>query len=224
MPALILLVASDMKVLRRAENLLSEAGFLVATAATFEHATVLLTSLNPDLLVAEVRLGPFNGMHLAVRSRIDHPMLPVIITHATPDAVLETEARRHGAIFIVRPLDNPEFLPRVKEAIADHGRRRPTIRRWPRKRIAGVVVAELAEEPARLCNASYGGLKLAFGEERSLPEVFDLTIADAGLTVKVRTVWTSRSPNRTEYWCGAEVLDDAGPSETSQWRGFVDAM
>src|SRR5206468_235239 len=106
-----LLVATDTKLLRRTEDLLSEAGYLVATAATFEHGTVLLTSLNPDLLVAEVRLGPFNGMHLAIRSRIDHPLLPVIITNATPDAVLETEARRHGAIFMVTPLTNPEFLP-----------------------------------------------------------------------------------------------------------------
>jgi DNA-binding response OmpR family regulator len=223
MPALILLVAPEMKVLRRTEGLLSEAGFLVATATTFEHATVLLASLNPDLLVAEVRLGAFNGLHLAVRSRIDHPQVPVIITHATPDVVLETEARRHGAIFMVTPLDNPEFLPRVKEAIEDRRRRQPTIRRWPRKRIAGVVAAELAEEPVRLCNASYGGLKLASGEERSRPEVFVLTVGGAGLSVKVRTVWTSRSPGLNEYWCGAEVVDD-GPSETSQWRGFVDKI
>jgi DNA-binding response OmpR family regulator len=223
MPALILLVAPEMKVLRRTEGLLSEAGFLVATAATFEHATVLLASLNPDLLIAEVRLGAFNGLHLAVRCRIDHPLVPVIITHATPDVVLETEARRHGAIFMVTPLDNPEFLPRVKEAIEDRRRRQPTIRRWPRKRIAGVVAAELAEEPVRLCNASYGGLKLASGEERSRPAVFLLTVAGAGLTVKVRPVWTSRSPALDEYWCGAEVVDDS-PSETSQWRGFVDAI
>jgi DNA-binding response OmpR family regulator len=223
MPALILFVATELKVLRQTENLLSEAGYLVATAASFEHATVLLASLNPDLLIAEVRLGPFNGMHLAVRSRIDHPLLPVIITHATPDVVLETEARRHGAIFMVTPLENPEFLPRVKAAIEDRGRRQPTIRRWPRKRIAGVMEAELADEPVRLCNASYGGLRLAFGEEPSLPEVFDVTVARAGLTLKVRAVWTARSPTRNEYWCGAEVMD-AGPAETSQWRAFVDAL
>jgi DNA-binding response OmpR family regulator len=223
MPALILLVATDIKILRRTEDLLSDAGYLVATAATFEHATVLLTSLNPDLLVSEVRLGPFNGMHLAVRSRIDHPLLPVIITHATPDVVLETEARRHGAIFVVTPLDNPAFLPRVKEAIEDRGRRQPTIRRWPRKRIPGVVEAEVAKEPARLCNVSYGGLKLAFREARSLPDIFDVTVTAAGLTIKARPVWTAHSSTVDEYWCGAEVVD-ADPSQTSQWRGFVDTL
>jgi DNA-binding response OmpR family regulator len=223
MPALILLVATDTKVLHRTEGLLSETGYLVATAATFEQAKVLLNSLNPDLLVAEVRLGAFNGMHLAARSRVDHPLLPVIITHQTPDLVLENEARRHGAIFMVKPLENPEFLPRVKEAIEDHGRRQPTIRRWPRKRIAGVVEAEFATEPVRICNVSYSGFKLAFGHQRNLPEVFDLTVPGAGLTLKARTVWTSRSPIRDEYWCGAEVVD-AGPPETSQWRDFVDAI
>jgi DNA-binding response OmpR family regulator len=222
MPALILLVANDTKVLYWIDHLLSDAGYLVATATTFDHAKSLLNSLNPDLLVAEVRLGAFNGMHLAVRSRIDHPLLPVIITHPKPDEVLENEAKRHGAIFMVKPLENPAFLPRVKEAVEDYGRRQPVIRRWPRKRVAGVVEAEFGTDPVRICNVSYGGLKLAFDEERTLPEVFDLTVPGTAITVKARWVWTSHSPACDEYWCGAEVVD-ASPPQTSLWRDFVDA-
>ena len=222
MPALILLVATDTKVLQRTEELLSATGYLVAPATTFEHAKVLLNSLSPDLLIAEVRLDAFNGLHLAVRSRIDHPLLPVIITHASPDVVLENEAKRQGASFIVKPLENPEFLRRVAEAIEEHARRQPTIRQWPRKRVAGVVEAEFAAEPARICNVSYGGLRLAFDTERSLPEVIELTVTRAGLTVKARPVWTSQSPTSGEYLCGAAVVD-AGTSEMSGWRDFVDA-
>jgi hypothetical protein len=50
-----------------------------------------------------------------------------------------------------------------------------------------------------------------------------LTLAGTGLTVKARTVWTSPATTLNEYWCGAEV-SDADPSESSQWRSFVDAL
>jgi DNA-binding response OmpR family regulator len=222
MPALILLVATDKVVLHRTEDLLSEAGYLVAAVNTFGRAKVLLDSVSPDLLIADVRLESFNGLHLAVRSRIDHPLLPVLITHAAPDAVLENEATRQGATFVVKPLENPEFLPLVKAALEQHGRRQPTIRRWRRKRVASVVEAELAAAPARICDVSYGGLRLAFGDERRLPEVFEVTVPQVGLTVKARSVWTFRSSTSGEFWCGAEVLD-AGASEASGWRDFVDA-
>ena len=222
MPALILLVATDKTVLQRTDNLLSEAGYLVAAVNTFERAKVLLDSLHPDLLVADVRLGAFNGLHLAVRSRIAHPLLPVIITHASPDPVIENEAKRQGAAFIVKPLENPEFVRRVKAALEQYGRRQPKIRRWPRKRVAAVVEAEFAASPARICDVSYGGLRLAFGDERRLPEVFKVTVPHAGLTVKARSVWTFRSPTSDEFWCGAEVLDADAPEMTG-WRHFVDA-
>ncbi len=222
MPALILLVATDKMVLQRTEDLLSEAGYLVAAVNTFERAKVLLDSVSPDLLIADVRLDAFSGLHIAVRSRIDHPLLPVIITHASPDPVLENEATRQGATFIVKPLENPEFVRRVKAAIEQHGRRQPTIRRWPRKRVARAVEAELAASPARICDVSYGGLRLAFDDERRLPEVFEVTVPQVGLTVNARPVWTSRSPTSDEFWCGAEVLD-AGATEASSWRDFVDA-
>jgi DNA-binding response OmpR family regulator len=222
MPALILLVATDKVVLHRTEDVLSEAGYLVAAVNTFERAKMLLDSVSPDLLIADVRLDAFNGLHLAVRSRIDHPLLPVIITHAAPDTVLENEAIRQGASFIVQPLENPEFLPRVEAALELHGRQQPTIRRWPRKRVGGVVEAELAAASVRICDVSYGGLRIAFGDERSLPEVFDVTVPQVGVTVKARSVWSFRSPTTDEFWCGAEVLDTGAP-EMSDWRDFVDA-
>lgn len=222
MPALILLVAADPKALHRIELLLSAGGYLVAAARTFEQAKALLDSVSPDLLIADVRLDAFNGLHLAVRSRVDHPLLPVIITHASPDAVLESEARRQGALFIVGPLNNPEFLPRVAVALQRRGRMQTPIRRWPRKHIGGDVPGALATSAVRICDVSYGGLKFAFGDERRLPAVFEVTMSQGGLTVKARSVWSFRSPTADEFWCGAEVVgaDDAG---TSRWREFVDA-
>src|SRR3954471_3933353 len=117
MPALILLVESDRTLLRRIEALLSNDGHLVAGVSTYHEAKNLMESVSPDMLIVGVRLDAFNGMHLAVRCRREYPLPPVMITSRTPDAVVEAEAKSIGAMFVVGPLDNPEFLPRVAAAL-----------------------------------------------------------------------------------------------------------
>src|SRR5262245_53726421 len=127
MSALILLVESDRAVLERTEALLSSAGHLVAAVSTYHDARHLMDSVSPDLLVVGVRLDAFNGMHLAVRCRRKYPLPPVMITSPGPDAVVEMEAERIGAKFLVDPANNPAFLPRIAAALAEHRRTEPTI-------------------------------------------------------------------------------------------------
>src|SRR4029077_11600744 len=103
MPALILLVSSDPPVRHRTDVLLSEAGHLVASASSLQQAKRLLDTVYPDLVIADVRLDAFNGLHIALRCRTDHPLLPVIITHNVADPILQAEAQRLGAAFIVKP-------------------------------------------------------------------------------------------------------------------------
>jgi DNA-binding NtrC family response regulator len=116
--SLVVLVHTDPGVLHRAEALLYEAGYAVVSAASFHAARKVLDSVEADLLIADVRLDDFNGLHLAILSRLEHPRTPVIITHTGPDAMLELEARRCDAAFVVNPLDNPDFLPSVRSALA----------------------------------------------------------------------------------------------------------
>jgi DNA-binding response OmpR family regulator len=222
MPALILLVATDAKVLRRTETHLSEAGYLVAAVSSFQRAKSLLDSVRPDLLITDVGLDAYKGLHLAVRSRIDYPLLPVIITHPVPDPALESDAVRYGASFIVNPLENPEFMRCIKTAVEQHSRHRPAIRRWQRKQVAGVLEAALAAAPARIYDVSYGGLRLSLGGEQPIPDVFEVTVPGAGVTVTARSVWTYQSPTTNEFLCGAEVVDTGTPDMTG-WRDLVDA-
>jgi DNA-binding response OmpR family regulator len=222
MSALILLVESDRTVLRRTEAMLSNAGHLVAAVTSYHEARHLMDSVSPDMLIVAVRLDAFNGMHLAVRCRREYPLPPVMITSPVPDTVVQMEAERIGAIFMVDPLNNLTFLPRVAAALEQHRRTQPLIRRWPRKQVPGMLEAELAEAPARVFDLSYGGLRLAFDEQRTLPKEFDVTLRDHGVTVKARPVWTYVSPSTNEFWCGAELVDDEEPV-TSGWRAIVDA-
>jgi DNA-binding response OmpR family regulator len=222
MPAIILLVESDRAVLRGTEALLSNAGHLVAAVPTYHEAKHLMDSVTPDMLIVGVRLEAFNGMHLAVRCRREYPLPPVMITSPAPDAVVEIEADRIGAMFLVDPLNNAAFLPRVAAALEKHRRTQPVIRRWPRKQVPGMLEAMLEKAPARVFDVSYGGLRLAFDEQRKLPDQFDVMLRDRGVTVKARPVWTYVSPSTHEFWCGAEVVDDGAPIATD-WRALVDA-
>lgn len=221
MAPLILLVATDLTARRRLDHLLSDAGYLVAASSSFYHAKQLLDSVSPDLVVADVRLDAFNGLHLAVRCRASHPLLPVIITHDVADKLLAAEAERLGAAFAVDPLNDATFLPRVAAILDAYRQQQPPIRRWRRKPVDRVIEAELGTAPARVCDVSYGGLRLAFGNEPPLADVVDVTVPGAGITVRGRPVWQFRSPTTDEFWCGVELVDADRPAMTV-WRDFVD--
>ena len=95
-----------------------DAGCAVVSASSFHAARKALDCVEPDLLIADVRLDDFNGLHLAILSRMERPRTPIIITHACPDSILENEAKRCEAAFVVDPLANPDFLPSVRSALS----------------------------------------------------------------------------------------------------------
>src|SRR5256885_7883353 len=103
MPALIVLVDVDRTRRQRLDRLLSERGYLVATAHSFHRAKDLLDSVNPDLLISAIRLDAFNGLQLAARTRFGHPKLPIILTDTSLDPMIEAEARRQGSTLVVNP-------------------------------------------------------------------------------------------------------------------------
>ena len=220
MAALVILVNADPDVLWRTDALLSADGHLVAAVSSLAEAKKLLESVTPDVLVADVRLGAYNGLQLAIRSRLDHPNLPVIITNEWPDATFEAEAKRQGAIFVAAPLDNPDFLRIVRNAIAQSRRTQPAIRRWLRKPVPGTMHVNAGDALAQIVDMSHGGVKLAFSQQADIPDVFDITLPQMGITVKAHRVWTGRSFTSNEQLCGAELDEIATPS----WRQFVDSL
>ena len=97
--------------------LLNSAGYRVVAAASFEEAKQLISNQAPDLLVTGLRLGPYNGIHLILRSRIEHPAMAAIVTSRYADVVLEAEARRQHADFVVRPIADGAMLEAVGRSL-----------------------------------------------------------------------------------------------------------
>ncbi len=220
MSALIILVSGHPRTLRLTEALLSERGHLVAALPSSAEADVLLDSVTPDLLIADLRNGDYADLQIAIRSRIDHPDVPVIVTAAEPDEVAEAEARRFGASYLLAPLANPEFLPAVTAAIEKRRRAQPPVRRWFRAPAPRDVEVTAAAGRARIVDMSYGGVRLAFHAPCEIPATFDIAIPRAGVAVKAQRVWTAPSASGEHFWCGAAVVDGLD----AQWRQFINSL
>jgi len=227
MPALILLVNGDKKELHQIESVLIAAGCLVVGASSLRRAARLLNSVIPNLLIAKTRLrnvADVEGLHLAGLGRRDHPNLPVIITHGSPDPDLEREATSRGMAFIVNPLGNPTFLELVAAVL---GERRPPhamVRQWPRKRVVAPVPARVDTAPAQLIDVSYEGLRLELEDPgETTATVFDVALPDAGVNLTTKRVWRSRASDTEEYWWGMTIVD-VNPALAERWRQFVDSI
>ena len=114
----VLVVDSDPRALTRTVRLLKRAGYQTTGTLTFAEAKQLLAANSPDLLIADVRLGAFNGLQLVLRRRVDHPESASIVTHVYAHPVLEREARRLNAPVLLKPLNATKLLALVGQMLA----------------------------------------------------------------------------------------------------------
>jgi two-component system response regulator RegA len=115
----ILVVDVDLRNLYELSYTLREAGYRVLQAASFHAAKRLALTEKIRCLIADVRLGEFNGLQLLLRAREREPGLLGIITSAFPDNVLEAEARRFGGVFMLKPVDGRQLLDAISKHAAD---------------------------------------------------------------------------------------------------------
>jgi len=114
----VLVVDSDPSDLSSTVAVLEAAGYRVASAAAFDEAKQLLASESPDLLITGLRLGPYNGLHLILRSRLDHPEMAAIVTTHFSDPVLQAEAERQHAGFLLRPVPDRDLLDAISRSLS----------------------------------------------------------------------------------------------------------
>ena len=71
-------------------------GYCVTCVSTFAAARLYL-QMNPSLVITELKLGAYNGLHLAVRA--NSTQIPVLVL-GDRDAFFEHEARQLGTTYI----------------------------------------------------------------------------------------------------------------------------
>ncbi len=109
----VVVVSVDWAMSIQVEQALRGIGCSFATIASFEAARAWIRTGGTSIVVSDVRLGDFNGLHLAwLRHALD-PASPCIITHNVFDPVLDAEARRAGASYLVMPTEESRLTSTI---------------------------------------------------------------------------------------------------------------
>jgi DNA-binding NtrC family response regulator len=114
----ILIVSNDRDGLGPMLGILNDAGYQASAASTFEQAREELAGAPPDLVIADERLGAFNGLHVLLAARASRPGIGAIITTPVPNRALEADARLLNVDCFVRPQHAVDWLGPVTRALA----------------------------------------------------------------------------------------------------------
>jgi len=114
----VLVVDDSSDVLIMMTALLRSAGYRVLAASTLGEGRRLARQENPDVIVVDIRLGPYNGLELAVVEHVDHPLRPLIVMSGHFDPVLKADAARLGATYLEKPFDGEELLRLIECKLA----------------------------------------------------------------------------------------------------------
>lgn len=242
----VLIVEDNDATLTGLSELLKRAGYNTYATRSFEEGARTMREEAPDVLLADIRLGPFNGLQLLVTSPT---RVPTIIMTGYPDPVLEADAVHLGAQFILKPVAPAALLAMVEAQLANKPATEPSNRRWARKRPSNDLLARVIEhrehrhdsehhaheaggEPARedgdlaaqIVDLSYGGMRLSLttATDQAPCPSFRVCLPEAELSVQVGLVWSNQMSDG-RWLCGA-ALDDADPDHTRAWCGLVDRL
>ena len=109
-PSSVLLVAPTPQLAAALMGWLSEAGCEVVLVTSFAAGKSRLED-RPSLLISEVRLGDFNGLHLALRARSGG--IPSIVI-GSADLVLQREAERLTVGYLTHQLDRAQLMSAIE--------------------------------------------------------------------------------------------------------------
>jgi DNA-binding response OmpR family regulator len=115
MPPRILVVDDNEEYLAGINELLKLRGYETLLARTFGEGQRALRENAPDLLIADVRLGPFNGLQLIATGQV---RIPTIVVSGFDDPVLQADAKAFGADYLVKPIETADLLALIDKRLA----------------------------------------------------------------------------------------------------------
>lgn len=194
-------------------------GYATAVVSDFREARRSLEAAAPDLLVTDLKLGAYNGLHLVIWAR-GRALKTRTIVLGDPDPVLQREAEREGAAYLTPPLDEEAFLASVAALFASYH----PARRSQRKRVC--LDATVDGVLASVVDVSYEGLRLEVpnAEGFTLPQFLTVKLPGYDIGWRVRRVWLGHAgdQSRRALLCGATLPPD--DEATTAWRHLVDAV
>lgn len=221
MASQVLLVESDLQTSNALTKVLGEAGHAVTALTSFEAAAASASKSRPDLLIAGVRLGRFNGLHLAHRFRADHPALPIIILCHERDVVLAAEAIRLRARFVPTTTPHDRLLTFVDDLLAGRAPKDlVSTRRWPRRSTS--LPVKTPQGMATAVDVGYGGMCVQSTLPPDVDAPADVNLPTLGINVHGLFRWSKRAADEKSWWSGFELNTDS--IDSRRWRRIVDSL
>ena len=113
MPRTIVIVDPQESVVATLTTAFTRAGYQPRGAHTFRDAVALMDQVDPAAAIVNLELGPFNGLHVLLRSAVDHPSAKVIVI-GPANSTIEDEALSLGAsAYVPRPVDPDTLVDEV---------------------------------------------------------------------------------------------------------------
>ncbi len=210
----VLIVTTNPADLAAHERAFIEAGFFVTAASSFEEARRRVDAYMPDVLVAALRLGDFNGLHLATVTRMSKTR-PTTVVMGEVDTDSEADAIATGSHFLVRPAA-AELVGLVRRM-----RKTPApVRRSRRVRVEGQIPIRVGTTTGRLMDVSPEGLRLTLclSHEPSDAQAMRVSVGDDVFDLRGMRRWTRPASDGME--CGLLLGDRPSQAETA-WQRFV---
>ena len=110
----VVVVDDDRSLLQLLDRWLTAAGYSTELYDEFESARVRLAAGAPDILITDVRLGAYNGLHLVVMAKLRNPAITAIVLTGFDDHVLQHDAVSAGASFMLKPVGAERLLEAVQ--------------------------------------------------------------------------------------------------------------
>ncbi len=216
----ILIVDDNPATRQQLVTLLADAGFEALTASTVPDAMRVLATAQPHLLITEIRLDTYNGLHLIAMA--PRP-IPAIVITGYADRAVEADARRLGAEYLAKPVSPGELYSTIQRSLntaASRGVFMPP-RADPRTDCPPNTLVLVNDVPACLLDVSAGGARVeiqcAPGDTVQSPLAF--RAADSNLTLPLEVMWKRRTSENT-WVCGVSVAEDLRP----EWQTLLNAV
>jgi len=110
----VLIVDDDLTMLRLITNWVVAEGHHVVSFGQFGEAKSYLATARPDVIIADVRLGAFNGLQLVIQAKLAHPGITAIVLTGFYDPVLSGEVSKLGASYLVKPIKSEQLLEKLR--------------------------------------------------------------------------------------------------------------
>jgi DNA-binding response OmpR family regulator len=216
----ILIVDDDTNTRGELVKLLADAGFETMTAATVPDALRALSTNSPHLLITEIRLEGYNGLHLVAMAP---KPIPAIVITAFADRAIEADARRLGAEYLSKPVSPGELYATVQRTLSNAATRGVFMpaRRDPRTDAAPNTMVLVNDSPACLLDASAGGARVEIqcAPDATVQSPLAFRIEELNVALPLEVMWKRRT-GPTTWVCGVAVAEDLRP----EWQAFLNAV